>query len=82
VTHPSRLFANRLQRIPATARANGADGMLSAPFVRSGIDEALGHHLVYVVVVAVLDARADASGLRGPAAVADPALAEGGHASG
>src|SRR5215211_4558304 len=32
------------------------------------------------MVVAVLDARADASGPRGPQAVADPALAEGGHA--
>jgi Phage integrase family len=34
------------------------------------------------VVVTVLDARADASGLRGPQTVADPALAEGGHPSG
>src|SRR5215203_5540707 len=42
----------------------------------------LGHKLVYVVVVTVLDARADASGPRGPAAEADPALAEGGHPSG
>src|SRR5829696_9745976 len=44
------------------------------------IREALAHELVYVVVVAVLDARVDASGPRGPEAVADPALAEGGHA--
>ena len=42
----------------------------------------LRHHLVYVVVVAVLDAGADASCLRGPQAVADPALAEGCHARG
>jgi hypothetical protein len=44
------------------------------------VQEGLGHHLVYVVVVAVLDARADAPSLRGPQAVADPALPEGGHA--
>src|SRR5829696_537753 len=42
----------------------------------------LGHHLVNVVVVTVLDARTDASGLRGPQAVADPTLAEGGHPRG
>jgi hypothetical protein len=47
---------------------------LSTSYVR------LRHKLVYVVVVAVLDARADASGPRGPEAVADPAPAEGGHA--
>ena len=37
----------------------------------------LGHKLVYVVVVAVLDARADAPAPRGPEAVADPAPGEG-----
>jgi len=42
--------------------------------------EALCHKLVYVVVVAVLDAGMDASGPRGPQAVADPALAEGRNA--
>jgi hypothetical protein len=47
-----------------------------------GIREALGHELVYVVVVAVLHARADAPGPRGPQAVADPALAEGRHPRG
>ena len=41
-----------------------------------GTGEALGHEFVYVVVVAVLDARADTSGLHGPQAVADPAFAE------
>jgi hypothetical protein len=46
------------------------------------VEEGLRHHLVYVVVVTVLDAGADASGPRGPQAVADPALAEGGHACG
>jgi hypothetical protein len=39
----------------------------------------LGHKLVYVVVVAVLDARADAPGPRGPLPIVDPALAEGGY---
>src|SRR5215211_5830750 len=42
----------------------------------------LGHEFIYVVVVAVLDAGADASAPRGPQAVADPALPEGRHASG
>ena len=42
----------------------------------------LGHNFIYVVVVTVLDAGADAPGPRGPEAVADPALAEGGHACG
>src|SRR5215211_1120659 len=42
----------------------------------------LGHKLVHVVVVAVLDAGADAAGPRGPQAVADPALAEGRHPRG
>src|SRR5215217_7879688 len=42
----------------------------------------LGHHLVNVVVIAVLDARADPSGPRGPETVADPALAEGRHTRG
>jgi hypothetical protein len=36
----------------------------------------LGYKLVYVVVVAVLDARVDAAGPRRPQAVADPALPE------
>jgi hypothetical protein len=49
--------------------------------LRSG-HVALCHELVNVVVVAVLDARADASGPHGPQAVADPALAEGGPARG
>jgi hypothetical protein len=80
-TRPYR-FANRVPPAPVVAKANGADDMLSAPFVRSGIDEALGHKLVDVVVVAVLDAGADASGPRGPQAVADPALAEGCNARG
>ena len=47
-----------------------------------GIRWVLGHELVYVVVVAVLDARADTSSLRGPQAVADPTLAEGCYPSG
>src|SRR5215203_3357348 len=42
----------------------------------------LRHKLINVVVVTVLDARADASGPRGPQAVADPALAEGRHPRG
>src|SRR5215204_4534269 len=42
----------------------------------------LRHKFIYVVVVTVLDAGADASGPRGPQAVADPALAEGGHPRG
>src|SRR5829696_8325013 len=41
----------------------------------------LGHQLVYVVVVTVLDAGADAPGLRGPATVANPALTERCHPS-
>src|SRR5215203_1944626 len=49
--------------------------------LRSG-HEALGHELVNVVVVSVLDARAEAAGPRGPQAVSDPAFAEGGHARG
>jgi hypothetical protein len=32
---------------------NGADDVLAAPLIRSG-NEALGHHLVYVVVIAVV----------------------------
>jgi hypothetical protein len=42
----------------------------------------LSHELVNVVVVTVLDAGADTTGPRGPQAVADPALAEGGHPGG
>src|SRR5215203_2283139 len=42
----------------------------------------LRHKLINVVVVAVLDAGIDAPGLRGPQAVADPALAERCHACG
>ena len=42
----------------------------------------LGHHLVYVVVVAVLDTGADAPTPRGPLPIADPALAEGGNTRG
>jgi hypothetical protein len=53
--------------------------MFSAPFARSGIYEVLGHKLVYVVVVAVLDAGADAPGPRRPQPVSDPALPEGRH---
>ena len=37
----------------------------------------LSHELVYVVVVTVLNARADAPGPHSPEPVADPALAEG-----
>src|SRR5215204_4706319 len=48
----------------------------------SGVLEALGHNLVYIVVVAILDAGADASGSRGPQTVADPALAEACNARG
>src|SRR5215207_2570778 len=44
--------------------------------------EALGHQLVYVVDLTVLDAGADAPGPRGPEAGADPALPEGGHPRG
>jgi hypothetical protein len=36
--------------------------------------------LVNVMVVAILDAGVDTAGPRGPEAIADPALAEGGHA--
>jgi DNA-binding Xre family transcriptional regulator len=43
------------------------------------VEEGLRHKLVYVVVVAVLDARADASGPQSPHPIADPALAEGGN---
>ena len=57
---------------------NGAEILLSAPFARQS--SRLSHHLVYVVVVAILDAGADASGPLGPQAVADPALAEGRYA--
>jgi hypothetical protein len=51
------------------------------PTVR-GIREALGHELVHVVVVTILDARTDSAGPRCPAAVADPALPEGCHSRG
>src|SRR5215210_414792 len=51
--------------MPATAMS-GADSMSLAPFSRSGIYATLGHKLVYVVVVTVLDAGADAPGPRGP----------------
>ena len=44
--------------------------------------EALGHHLVNVVVVAVVDTGIDAFGPSGPHAVADPAFAEGRNARG
>ena len=37
-----------------------------------GTRRALGHELVYVVVVAVLDAGADAAGPRGPQATGSP----------
>jgi hypothetical protein len=37
-----------------------------------GIREALGHELVYAVVVTVLDAGADAAGPRGPRATGGP----------
>jgi hypothetical protein len=57
---------------------NGARDMLPTPLVQSG-NEALGHQLVNIVIVAILDARTDTAGLRGPEAVSDPALAEGGH---
>src|SRR4051812_30214579 len=50
----------------------------------SGVREAPGHELVYVVVVAVLDigvdAGVDAAGPRRPQVVANPALPEGGNA--
>jgi hypothetical protein len=42
----------------------------------SGIRGALGHELVYVVVVTVLDARIDAPGPQSPQAVAYTLLAE------
>jgi len=42
----------------------------------------LRHKLVDVVVVAVVDTRADASGPRDPEAVSDPAPPEGCHARG
>ena len=41
-----------------------------------GIREALGHQLVHVVVVTVLDTRADPAGPQNPAAVANPARRE------
>src|SRR5215213_8477535 len=62
------------KRRPRRVRWEGAANDLS------GTRGALCHELVYVVVVAVLDASADPPGPRGPEAVADPALSEGGHA--
>ena len=67
--------------VAATVGRRKANGAVACALPRSPDHElTLGHHLVYVVVVAVLDARADPSGSRRPAAVADPALAEGGNA--
>src|SRR5215218_7588133 len=64
--------------MPATAMMSGAGDTAPAPSFDQ-VERRLRHKLVYVVVVAVLDARADASGPRRPQAVADPALADGCH---
>jgi hypothetical protein len=40
--------------MPPSAKANGANDILSAPFARLGIYEELAHKLVDVVVVAVV----------------------------
>src|SRR3954451_21052199 len=74
-THPHR-FANGLTYAPVADMASGVSHAWPAPHSTSYIR--LGHKLVYVVIVAILDARADAPGPRGPAAVAYPALPEGG----
>jgi hypothetical protein len=81
LTRPHR-FANRVPSAPVAARKYGTDNIPSAPFSRSCIFEELSHKLINVVVVTVLDARADAPGPCGPQAVAEPTFAEGGHPSG
>ena len=85
LTHSDPLpsqFANRYPQSQVAARGgNGAEYVIPAPFARLGY-EVSAHKFVDVVIVTVLDARADASGPRGPETVADPALAEGGHACG
>jgi hypothetical protein len=47
-------FANRLSQTPVAARVNGANAVLSAPFAQ--VDGMLGHKLIDVVVVAVVQA--------------------------
>src|SRR5215207_6442150 len=61
------------------ANVNGADSPSSAPLHPT---TRLRHKLVDVVVVAILDAGVDTATPGSPEAVADPALAEGGHARG
>jgi hypothetical protein len=69
--------------VAATVGRRKANGAVVCALPRSPDHESkLSHKLVNVVVVAVLDAGADASGPHGPQAVADPALAEGCHARG
>jgi hypothetical protein len=65
--------------MPATARMSGAGDLPPALFARSGIYEAFADKLVYVVVVAVLDAGIDAPGPHSPLAVAHPPLGEARH---
>jgi len=52
--HPRR-FANRHLPAEVAAKANGANDMPSAPFVRSGVNEALAHKLVAIAAAAVND---------------------------
>ncbi len=77
-THPPQ-FANRSHECQ-TQQGRMGQVIRRLPHAPDPVCEALRHQLLYVVVVAVLDARAHPSRPRGPQAVADPALTEGSHA--
>ena len=62
------------------SKSERGSGNSLTPFALTGICETLGHKLIYVVVVAILDAGANTIGPRDPEAVSDPTLTEGGHA--
>jgi hypothetical protein len=57
-SRPTPLYDSRInsRQSPLTAKGMGANDVPSAPFTRSGVCERLGHELVNVVVVAVIDA--------------------------
>jgi hypothetical protein len=79
-THPHRSLIRELA--PAhVSRGKGERGSrrTSCP-VRPNQWMALGHKVIYVMVVAVLDAGAGPPRPRGPHTVADAPLAEGSHA--
>jgi hypothetical protein len=65
---------------PVTAKGTG-QMVCRLPRSLDQVDS-LRHKLINVVVVAVLDARADASRPQSPQTVADPAFTEGSHAGG